>query len=47
MVMFSDESRYNVDHHDGRIRVWRRPGAPHDRLGGGSGPVFGVQGEQI
>ena len=26
MVMFSDESRYNLDHHDGRIRVWRRPG---------------------
>ena len=26
MVMFSDESRYNVDHHDGRTRVWRRPG---------------------
>ena len=25
MVMFSDESRYNVDHHDGRMRVWRRP----------------------
>ena len=26
MVMFCDESRYNVDHHDGRIRVWRRLG---------------------
>ena len=26
MVMFSDESRYNVDHHDGRTHVWRRPG---------------------
>lgn len=48
MVMFSDESRYNLDHHDGRIRVWRRPGerycppcvASHDRWGGGSVMVW-------
>ena len=48
MVMFSDESRYNLDHHDGRIRVWRRPGeryappcvATHDRWGGGSVMVW-------
>ena len=26
MVMLSVESRYNVDHHDGRTCVWRRPG---------------------
>ena len=48
MVMFSDKSRYNLDHHDGRIRVWRRPGeryappcvATHDRWGGGSVMVW-------
>ena len=48
MVMFSDESRYSVDHHDGRTRVWRRPGerytppciASHDRWGGGSVMVW-------
>ena len=58
MVTFSDASRYNVDHHERRTRVWRRPGerytppciASHDRWGGGSvmvWAVFGVQGEQI
>ena len=44
MVMFSDKSRYNVDHHDDRTHVWRWPGeeytppyiALHDRWGGGS-----------
>ena len=48
MVMFSDESRYNDDHLDGRTRVWRRPGerytppciASHDRWGGGSVMVW-------
>ena len=47
-VTFSDESRFNVDHHDGRIRVWRRLGerytapciALHDRWGGGSVMVW-------
>ena len=23
-VLFSDESRFNISHHDGRIRVFRR-----------------------
>ena len=56
MVMFSDESSYSVDHHDGRTRVWRRLAehycpphiASHDRVGGGSvmsEPVYGVHGE--
>ena len=48
MVMFSDESRYNVDQPDGRMRVWRWPGerytppciASHDRWGGGSVMVW-------
>ena len=48
MVMLSDESRYNLDHHDGRIRVWRSLGeryaphcvALHDRWGGGSVMVW-------
>ncbi|XP_070203212.1 uncharacterized protein [Littorina saxatilis] len=26
-VLFSDESRFNLHHHDGRARVWRRSGA--------------------
>ena len=45
MVMFSDESRYSVEHPDGRTRVWRWPAeryaaphiASHDRVGGGGG----------
>lgn len=48
LVMFSDESRFNVDHHDGRVRVWRRDGErhtppcviSHDRWGGGSVMVW-------
>ena len=59
MVMFSDESRYNLDHHVGRIRVWRRPSEryllhlvlPHMKGGVVAqlwfGPVFGVPGELI
>ena len=47
-VMFSDESRFNLDHHDGRMLVWRRPReryataciAEHDRWGGGSVMVW-------
>ena len=47
-MMFSDESRFNVDDHDGRMRVWRRLGerytapciALHDRWGGGSVMVW-------
>ena len=35
-VLFSDESRFNLSHHDGRIRVFRR-----DRFGGGSVMVWG------
>ena len=48
-VLFSDESRYNLSHSDGRIRVWRRPGErfadvciqERDRYGGGSLMVWG------
>ena len=25
-VLFSDESRFSLEHNDGRVRVWRRPG---------------------
>ena len=43
-VLFTDESRFNVDFNDGRRRVWRRRGerlhpqnvAQHDRYGRGS-----------
>ena len=43
-VIFSDESRFAVDHNDGRIRVWRRRGerfhplfaVAHNRWGAGS-----------
>ena len=43
-VMWTDESRFTVDFHDGRIRVHRLPGErfaaccvqEHDRYGGGS-----------
>ena len=43
-VLFSDESRFTVDHNDGRIRVWRRRGerfhhqfaVAHNRWGAGS-----------
>ena len=43
-VLFTDESRFCVDIHDGRRRVWREPGqryfacciAEHDRFGGAS-----------
>ena len=48
-VLFSDESRFNLSHHDGGIRVFRRRGErfsdncliERDRLGGGSVMVWG------
>ena len=48
-VLFSDESRFNLIHHDGRIRVFRRRGErfadnyliERDRFGGGSVMVLG------
>ena len=48
-VLFSDESRFNLSHADGRVRVYRRKGerfAPvcvrqHDRFGGGGVMVWG------
>ncbi len=48
-VLFTDESRFCVDFHDGRRRVWRMTGeryadccvAEHDRFGGGSVMVWG------
>ena len=48
-VLFSDESRFNLSHHDGRIRVFRRRGErfadncliERDRFGGGSVMVWG------
>ena len=48
-VLFSDESRFNLSHHDSRIRVFRRRGErfadncliERDRFGGGSVIVWG------
>ena len=48
-VLFSDEFRFNLSHHDGRIRVFRRRGGrfadncliERDRFGGGSAMVWG------
>ena len=48
VVLFTDESRFNVSNADGRVRVWRRRGErldPHnviqrDRYGGGSVMVW-------
>lgn len=48
-VMWTDESRFTLDFHDGRIRVHRLPGErfaaccvrEHDRYGGGSVLVWG------
>ena len=48
-VLFTDESRFTVDHNDGRVRVWRRQGerydpqfaVQHNRWGAGSVMVWG------
>ena len=48
-VLFTDESRVNLDFNDGRQQVWRQPGEryaactndEHDRYGGGSLMVWG------
>ena len=48
-VLFSDESSFNLSHHDGRVRVFRRRGErfadncliERDRFGGGSLMVWG------
>lgn len=48
-VLFSDESRYNLSHADGRVRVYRRKGErfaeacvrERDRFGGGGVMVWG------
>ena len=48
-VLFSDESRFNLSHHDGRTRVFRRRGErfadncliERDRFGGGCVMVWG------
>ena len=48
-VLFTDESRFNLEHSDGRRRVWRRPGERYDeqnivqrdRYSGGSIMVWG------
>ena len=48
-VLFSDESRFNLSHHDGRIQVFRRGGErfadncliERDRFGGGSVMIWG------
>ena len=54
-VLFSDESRFNLSHHDGRIRVFRRRGErfadncliEKDRFGGGSVMVWeGIMGRR-
>ena len=49
-VLFSDESRFTMNHNDGRLRVWRRPGQrfidatvqEKVALGGGSVMVWGA-----
>lgn len=49
-VVFSDESRFNLYHNDGRLHVYRRPGErfadaaviQRDRFGGGSVLVWGA-----
>lgn len=51
-IVFSDESRFNLDFHDGRIRVHRQVSeryneqciTQHDRYGGGSVMVWGAIG---
>lgn len=48
-ILFTDESKFCVDFHDGRRRVWRQTNerysdvcvAEHDRFGGGSVLVWG------
>ena len=48
-IVFSDESRFNLSHHDGRVRVFRRRGerfadacvVERNRFGGGSVMVWG------
>ena len=48
-VLFTDESRFNIQFADGRVRVWRLPGErfhqanviERDRFGGGSVMVWG------
>ena len=54
-VLFSDESRFNLNHHDGRIRVFRRRGErfvgncliERDHFGGGSVMVWdGIMGRK-
>ena len=54
-ALFSDESRFNLSHHDGRIRVFRRRGErfadscliERDRFGGGSVIVLdGIMGRR-
>ena len=54
-VLFSDEPRFNLSHHDGRIRVFRRRGErfadncliERDRFGGGSVMVWdGIMGRR-
>lgn len=49
-VLWSDESRFALDFHDGRVHVHRMPGerysqcciAEHDRYGGGSVMIWGA-----
>ncbi|GFR73370.1 transposable element Tcb1 transposase [Elysia marginata] len=49
-VVFNDESRFCIDHADGRVRVWRRSGEryqagclrEHDRWGGASLMMWGA-----
>ncbi|GFS21590.1 transposable element Tcb1 transposase [Elysia marginata] len=49
-VEFTDESRFCIDHADGRVRVWRRSGEryqadcvrEHDRWGGASLMMWGA-----
>ena len=51
-VVFTDESRFAMSFHDGRVRVWRRQGERYhdatvmerDRYGGGSIMVWGGMG---
>lgn len=40
--MFSDETRFNLDHYDGRILVWRQAGERYDEENMAPQEAFGL-----